>query len=155
LIRQVAYMVRERGFTLAEVLLAVAIIGILMAVALPRVRAAAVGKYRAKGVAQRIVADLRYCRALAVTGGVDHLLAIYPADGQYRIYRDSVDPDNQIGQPRLVDERVTLSGDTLFVFEPGGNAAAGTGTALSVAEGNFRWNISVVVPTGRASMQEQ
>ncbi len=70
-------MDRRRGFTLVEVALVLAVMGIVAALALPRLQGWLV-HLRTRAAANRVAADLAYTRTLAVREGRETRLIIEP-----------------------------------------------------------------------------
>ena len=57
----------KKAYSLVEIILVVLFIGILAAVAVPRLNFSAVSKQKAEAVARQIVTDMRRTRGLAIT----------------------------------------------------------------------------------------
>jgi len=146
---------KVEGFTLVEAMIVVAVLGIIMAIALPRYGSATITKFRIENEARRIQSDLRLTRRLAITNGSDYILEVTPASNVYKIYAGSIDPANQVGETRTIKSEITASGDDEFTFESLGNADAASGTTLSLTEGSIQYDITITIATGRVSIAEQ
>lgn len=74
----------RRGFTLLELTMVMVVVAIVAAVAIPR-QATALHSRRASVAAQRIVADLEYARAQAITGSASQSLVFSTDAEQYSL----------------------------------------------------------------------
>lgn len=145
-------MKNNHGFTLIEALLIILLIGILAAIAIPRMGSSEKSAYSS---ARQIVTDLRYTRTLAVTTGQKHYLKLLPAGGpytSYKIYKDEVDPtvDVQIGDKRKISTKVNCT-STLgeFNFNYLGIGTAGLDGLITIIDGTYTYKVSVNASTGR------
>lgn len=141
----------ERGFSLIELILCVALVGILVKVALPKF---SVSKHMGvKAAARRIAGDFRFARHLAILNGCPYWVVFDPYLNQYKVYKNTVNAQNQISQTRQLDAAIVLSGDTSFAFQSTGQAT--TGSSLTVSTGGYTWGITVTAVTGYVHIQNQ
>jgi type II secretory pathway pseudopilin PulG len=146
---------KNYAFSFVEAILTVAVIAILAAVILPRfikgnfIRRSALGT-----VASGITADIRYTRRLAVTNA-DHYLIKFDFNlKEYRIYKDSLSPANQIGQVKKIPAELSLAGTEQFDFYSLGNAEfSGNGLDIST-DGTHQYKITVEPPSGAVSVEK-
>ncbi|MBU0501878.1 MAG: GspH/FimT family pseudopilin [bacterium] len=143
-------MAQRSGLTLIEVMIIVAVLGVITAIALPRFPILSAKTVETE--ARRIQSDLRLTRRLAITHGNDYILEISPLSNEYNIYNGSVAPANQVGETRTIKPSITASGDSTFTFESLGNAAAGSGTTLTLTSGSDAYDITITIATGRVSI---
>jgi Tfp pilus assembly protein FimT len=145
-------MRNKSGFTITEALLSVLILGILAAVALPRIDF--FGGKSSYIASRNIVSDLRYTRTLAVTSGTRHYLKLLPPGGpnynSYEIYKDSATPV-KIGDTKLISDRVSCSADVEeFKFSYLGVGATGsTNGSITLDDGSISYTIGFIASTGR------
>lgn len=123
----------ERGYTLLELLVVLAIMGLLAAVAVPLMSGPA-ERLHAKAAARAVAEELRGARAQAVARGVIQRVAI---------------------GPRLAPKGVTLSfrgplHDEIDFF-PDGSTSGGT---VLVSHGGTQHRVSVQWPAGRIAIDD-
>lgn len=145
--------VRTRsGFTLVEVMIVIAVLGILMAITLPRF--GGLTERKLENEARRVQSDLRLARTLAVASGVNCFLMIYPLTNEYKIYKGAVAPGNQVGETRIIKSGITASGNDTFIFEALGNANAASGTSMNLTSGSVQYNIAITAATGMVTIAQ-
>ncbi|MFH1776089.1 MAG: GspH/FimT family pseudopilin [Candidatus Omnitrophota bacterium] len=142
---------RQKANTLLEILVVIVFIGILAAVSIPRLSLSFVTKMKLRTAGQRLVADLRYTRRLAVTNNEDYRLSVDASAKEYSLYDSG---DTQYSTTRTVDSAITINADKDFIFGPLGNADSSSDTSVSLSAGSTQYDISVTVATGRVSMSE-
>jgi type II secretion system protein H len=102
----------RRGFTLVELLLVVCILGILLAVSMPRV-AGVHGRLQLRELGKTLGAELRFCQEYAVAKGVPVQVTYLPREQRFRVqaagdaagreFEDLVTPwDGVLAIPRSV-----------------------------------------------------
>lgn len=148
---------QKTAFTLVEAILVVLFLGILAAIAIPRLSLSASSKQKANSLARKIVTDLRRTRRLAIsnaatnpTGFTLRMTAPEPYLG-YQIVDDS---NSVVVDSQTIDSNVRCMGSSLLSFGPLGNLRSGPRSALFiVAEGRV-YKISFVRSTGMVKCTE-
>jgi prepilin-type N-terminal cleavage/methylation domain-containing protein len=148
---------RVRGFSMAEMLLVVIIIGILTAVAVPRFSMATVRTKQDDALIHKLTVDLRKTRMMAIAGGADN------SDGfQLRINTSSPKSyeirnlkTSQTVETFPVDSRVTFSGTTQFSFTPLGALNPAASVQLTVTGENKSWLFDIYGYTGSVKCTKQ
>lgn len=136
------------GFTLVEAILTIAIMGILAMVVLPHfVKEGFLGGLRLRSTTSQIASDIRYTRQLAITNSGHYLIQFDFNQREYRIYKDSALPANQIGETKKIPQETNCSGTSQFDFYSLGNGQF-SGTGLLISEGTNQNRILVEIPTG-------
>lgn len=123
--RRLGFSRRERGLTLLEVVVVIVLLGVLAAVALPRITE---GSFRAAAFAEQVAAALRYAQRLAVASGCEIEVQVDAAAGRYAVRRRADGSDTRCG---------TTGPFTLDVPNPaGGGAFAGVATGgVAITQG--------------------
>jgi Tfp pilus assembly protein FimT len=140
----------RNAFSLLELVVIVSIVGILLYIAVPRLKFDTLGGYKADTVARKIVTDLRRTRSLAISDAANNTqgyeLRQTSSPKGYEIINlntsatvDSHTIDTDIG--------VTWVGGSGFAFGPLGNQLNATSTLAISAEGRV-FDITVVQATG-------
>lgn len=114
--------VNKKAFTLIEAISTVVIMGILAAVVLPRfVKGDFIQSLALRTATTQIASDIRYARKLAIANSGHYLIKFDFSQKEYRIYRDSINPANQIGETKSMPSEITCSGSDQFDFYSLGN----------------------------------
>jgi len=144
------------GFTLIEIAVVVAIMGIILAAGIIRLSPTSVHMAQAEYTAHIIAADLRRAQSQAITDGKSHyvLFAGSLEDfTSYAIYRTESPSDVQVDETRTFPDSVTVTGSTNRVtFTPGGDALENG--AYSVTASGRSFDITVTLATGAVNTQE-
>lgn len=144
----------KRAFTLVEAILTIAIMGILAMVVLPHfVKEGFIGKLTLRSATSQIASDIRYTRQLAVTNSGHYLIQFNFSQKEYKIYKDSALPVNQVGETKKIPPEASCSGTSQFDFYSLGNCLF-NGTGLLISEGTNQNRISVEIPTGAAIIEK-
>lgn len=145
---------RKKAFTLVEAILTVMIMGILAAIVLPRfVKEGFVGGLTLRKTTSQITSDIRYTRQLAITNSGYYLIRFNFVTKEYRIYRNSVSPANQVGETKKIPSSISCSGTNQFGFYSLGNAVfSGSGLNLSLKTRQYR--IRVEPPSGAVVVEK-
>lgn len=146
---------KNKAFSFIEAILTVAVIAILAAVILPRfIKGDFIRGSVLNTAASGIASDIRYTRSLAVTDAGHYLIKFDFNLKEYRIYKDNISPDSQIGQAKKIPAAVLLAGTGQFDFYPLGNAEfSGNGLDIFTDEAN-QYKITVEPPSGAVSVEK-
>jgi len=147
----------RKAFTLAELIIVVAIIGIMAVVAVPRLNYAVISKQKADTIARKIVTDLRRTRSLAIADAASNSegyeLKMVGA-APYTTYEIENSDTGETVDSHTIDSNVSCTGDNTFEFGPLGNLKAGSGSELSVSADGKTYTITIVPATGAAKCAE-
>jgi prepilin-type N-terminal cleavage/methylation domain-containing protein len=148
---------RKEGYTLAELMIVVLIMGVMAAVAIPRLQVKAIRHKKADAVARKIVSDLRRARAMALhdaainANGYEILMIGSPFTG-YQI--DNLDSLETLDTFTFESNVTVTSGADQFDFGPLGNLTKGVGSTLNVSSEEQSYTISFVTATGTVVLTE-
>ena len=149
---QAYVMKRQNAHTLVEMILVVIFVGILAAIALPRINFAIIRKQKADTLASKIVTDLRRIRRLAITDAANNTSGYQinmtggPPFTGYEIV--NLDPPSAVLETHTIDSDVSCTGGAIFKFGPLGNLLAGSGTQLDISAEGRSFTITLIASTG-------
>ncbi|MDR7420070.1 MAG: GspH/FimT family pseudopilin [Armatimonadota bacterium] len=136
----------RRGFSLVEALVAVALLGILVLVAVPRLTTPE--SVQVGVPARHLAADLRLAQRLAIARRATYTLEFSPAAPPYAAYvvrREGAGAEPDF--PKTFAAGVTVTGPPQFTFRPDGSAD-GDGTVTLSSDGVVA-TLQVTAATGR------
>jgi Tfp pilus assembly protein FimT len=139
--------VKKTGYSLAEVIIVVLILGALTFIAVPRLDFSALRSRQAWTVAKTLVTDLRRTRTLAIANAATNTtgFSLRISGSTYQIVNDS---NSATVDSQTIDSHISCGGDTQFLFGPLGSLRSGSGTGLTVSSQGKTYTISVVSATG-------
>lgn len=149
------FMVRKNrnAFSFLELVLIVAIVGILAAIAVPRLKFDTLGRYKADTIARKIVTDLRRTRSLAISNAATNsrgfelqLTGSSPYTGYKIVNRDT----SATVDTFTIDIAVSVvsPSGTLVKFGPLGSILSGSSLQISVAAEGRTFTITIISATG-------
>ena len=128
---------RDSGFTLAELLVTITVVGILLALAAPSM-ATMSRIYGLRGAARQVYAELQNARMAAVTENRGYQFTVTDSRS-YKVLDDQnndqgfADPSEVVISRQLESQGVTLSGNAVTFTARGMASAAGTVTVTDAA----------------------
>jgi prepilin-type N-terminal cleavage/methylation domain-containing protein len=143
-----------RGFVLLELMVTIALLGILLGLMLPRLSSSTITKKDVEITTKNIVTKLRETRQLALSTGSTHYLDINTSSNDFAVYVNSVDIANIVGEKQKYNSSLILSGDIVFAFTSNGSIQTGYGTSLNIAFDTSEWSITVIPATGRIKWEK-
>jgi prepilin-type N-terminal cleavage/methylation domain-containing protein len=151
-------VMRKKGYTLTEVVVVVMVLGVMAAVAIPRLPFAAVHQSEARGEARRLVAELRRVRSMALrdaatnSKGFEMVMDSTGVCTGYDI--DDLDSHDTLDTYVFDDDVTVTAGTNKYDFGPLGNLIKGEGTEITVAFDTVSLTISFVATTGAVILTE-
>lgn len=148
---------QAQAFTLAELIIVVAIIAVFSAVAVPRLNYGVIWKTKADTTARKIVTDLRRTRSQAISQAATNTVGFslnMVASAPYSSYRIENLDTSEVVDTLTIDSDVSCSGGALFKFGPLGNLLSGSNTQLTVSASGKTFTITVTQATGRVECIE-
>ena len=147
---------RIRSFTVVEAILTIVIMGILAMVVLPRfVKTGFIAGLTLRSTSSQIASDIRYTRRLAITNSSHYIIKFDFSQKEYKIYKDSISPENQIGETKKISPDITLTGTDQFDFYSLGNcqlSPISDGLLLSLNTSQYK--ITAEPPTGAVIVEK-
>ncbi|MEN1680106.1 MAG: hypothetical protein AAGJ46_10970 [Planctomycetota bacterium] len=149
----------RRAFSLAEMFAALFLIGLLAAMAAPRVGFTALESADSEGFVRRLALDLAQSRRRAIANGDDHYLQFTRDSGvvaSYAVFRDGASGDTQVDETVTVPggSTVTTSTDVWTYDFSGALTTSGTSSVIRVDGVHFYWLLTVYHATGSTTVDK-
>ncbi len=151
----------HKAFSLAELIIVVLFIGILAAIAVPRIDFAIVSKQKVDTAAQKITTDLRRTRRLAISDAASNTQGFalrLTGVGPYNQYLIRDRSTSIVIDRHGIDSSITCTANgTRFVFGPMGNqdiSLPDTGTSITLSAQGRSFTITVIPATGMVKCVE-
>lgn len=146
-----------RAYTYVELLVVVMIVGILTAVAIPRLQFGLVHRSKVEAAAWKIVTDLRRARSLAITNaatkpdGYGLNIKTTGGDSSYEII-DLATSD--VVDSHTLDPSIIHTGRQSLQFNSFGALKDGSDSSVNLSTTNKTYTISVIAATGMVKCVE-
>lgn len=145
---------RKSSFTLVEAILTIAIMGILAAVVLPHfVKTGFVEGLTLRSAVSQVASDIRLTRRLAITDSGHYIIKFDFSQKEYKIYKNSISPSNQIGEAKKIPSGISCSGTDQFDFYSIGNVLF-SGAGLFLSFNTSQYQIMAELPTGAVVIEK-
>jgi Tfp pilus assembly protein FimT len=150
---------KRKAYSLVELIIIVLIVAALAFIAVPRLQFAALYRQQADTVARKIVTNLRRTRRLAISDAANNtdgfalnMAGTSPYTG-YEIVNLNTSTTITNGT-FSIDSDITCDGGASFQFGPLGNLKIGSGTQLTVTDGEKTFTITITSATGMVKCVE-
>jgi len=150
---------KKAAFSLIELILIVAFIGIFAVIAVPRLNFAIISKQKADTFARKIVTDLRLTRRLAISDAANNTKGFelkMVGSVPYNTYEiENVDTHATVASHTLYSGvLISCISGSRFIFGPLGNIETGSGTGFTVSAEGRSFTITINSATGAVKCVE-
>ena len=147
---------KKAAFSLVELILIVAFLGIFAVIAVPRLNFAAITKHKAEATATKFVTDLRRTRRMAISDAANNTQGFQlkmVGSAPYTVYEIvNLDTSGTVDS-HTIDSDISCTGGDEFSFGPLGNLKAGD-TQLTIAAEGKTFTITIIPATGMTKCVE-
>ncbi len=151
-------MARQKtAFTLIEVILVFLFLGIMAAIAIPRLSHSASSKQKADCLAKKIVTDLRRTRRLAISNAAVNTAGfkLNMTGSPYTGYKIVDANSDETVDSHTIDSAVSCTGGDEFEFGPLGNLLSESDTQLVISvDEKTLFTIDITLATGMVKCTE-
>jgi prepilin-type N-terminal cleavage/methylation domain-containing protein len=147
----------RRAFSLVELIIVVAILGVMAFIAVPRLHASLAIFYKAGTFSQKFMTDLRLTRSTAISSGATNSAGFalqMTGSSPYTGYCIKNLLTNAVTATYSIDPQIRCTGGMNFKFGPLGNLLSGSDTQLTMTAAGKTTIITVVAATGTITFSE-
>jgi prepilin-type N-terminal cleavage/methylation domain-containing protein len=143
----------HKGYSLAELVIVVAIMGVMAAMALPRFSNSLVGKTKAESACYKLIADLRLARSMAIRDAATNDKG-YEIDLTSTSYTIVNTKTSATVASHSFKSGVTVAwlNSNKFIFEPLGDLKGGSGTQITLSAGGRTCTLTFIAATGEIKL---
>jgi len=145
---------RNKGFSLIELSFIIVLMGILIAITVPRLGSDGVSTKRLEVTSKALATDLQYARQLAISTKTTHYVYVDDFNNEFAVYESSVQASNIVKPAYSFNSSISVNGDDTFGFEANGSIVVGSGTSIELDDAGDEWTISVVPATGSIKKEQ-
>ena len=145
------------GYSLIELVIIVIFIGIIAAIAVPRLNLSATSGLKADALAGKIVTDLRHSRRLAISDAALNPsgFTLNMTGGEpYEGYEIKNLQTSETIDSHSIDSNISCTGGEAFQFGPLGNLKASSDTQLLISDSGKTFTVTITAATGTVKCEE-
>jgi prepilin-type N-terminal cleavage/methylation domain-containing protein len=140
-----------RGVTLLEVILVIVIVGILVAIVVPKTNITVTSETSVNGAAYMIASDIRYTQECAMANRVSKSVS-FVAGQNFYTFPATVPSTSGLDPSGRLISGVTTGTTITFTFNSLGEPIAGGGNSVTVSDGATTKTITVLQYTGKVNI---
>ena len=147
----------RRAYTLTEIVVVSIVVGVMAAVAIPRLNLAAIHNQTADTVARKLVTDLRRTRMMAIANASSNTSGYklkMLGSSPYSSYEINNLDTSATVDTHTVDSNIDCTGGSSFQFGPLGNLLGGSDTQLTAGSSGRSFTITITSATGMIKCAE-
>jgi Tfp pilus assembly protein FimT len=148
---------KRAAYSLVELVIIVVFLGVITAVAVPRLNFSTISAQKADTIAWKIVTDLRRTRSLAISNAADNTVGFalnMTGSSPYSGYEIQNLDTSVVVDSHSIDSNINCTGSSQFKFGPLGNLLTGSGNQLVVSASGKTFTISLTSATGMVKCTE-
>ncbi len=148
---------KRTAYSLVELVIVVIFLGVIAAIAVPRLNFSTISGQKADTIAWKIVTDLRRTRSLAISNAAENNAGFalnMTGSAPYSGYEIQNLNTSAIVDSHTIDSNINCTGSSLFKFGPLGNLLAGSGNQLVVSASGKTFTITLTTATGTVKCTE-
>jgi len=156
--RLIVMMAKKRtAYSLVELVIIVVFLGIIAAIAVPKLNFSVILKQKADTIAWKIITDLRRTRSLAISNAANNTAGFalnMTGSDPYSGYEIQNLNTLATVDSHSIDSSINCTGGSQFKFGPLGNLLAGSDNQLAVSASGKTFTIAVAAATGMIKCTE-
>lgn len=148
---------KRTAYSLVELVIVVIFLGVIAAIAVPRLNFAIISGQKTDTTAWKIVTDLRRTRSLAVSNAAENTTGFalnMTGSAPYSGYEIQNLNTSAIVDSHTIDSNINCTGSNQFKFGPLGNLLTGSGNQLIVSASGKTFTITLTTATGAIKCTE-
>ena len=148
---------KRNAYSLVELVIVMIFLGVIAAIAVPRLNYSTITKQKADTVAWKIVTDLRRTRSLAISNAAENTAGFamnMTGSSPYSGYEIQNLDTSAIVDSHSIDSNINCTGSSQFKFGPLGNLLTGSGNQLIVSASGKTFTITLTTATGTVKCTE-
>lgn len=148
---------KKPAYSFVEVIIVVIFLGIIAAIAVPKLNFSVTSKQQAESLSRKIVTDLRRTRMLAISNAAENNTGFalnMTGSSPYTGYEIQNLNTSEVIETFIVDSDISCTGGDNFQFGPLGNLVTGSDNQLVVSSSGKTCTISIIPATGMVKCEE-
>jgi Tfp pilus assembly protein PilE len=144
-------MTKRTAYSFIEIIIVVIFLGVIAAIAVPKLNFSVTSKQQAEALAGKIVTDLRRTRMLSISSAATNTAGFalnMTGSSPYTGYEIRNLDTSEVVDTFTIDSGVSCTGGDNFQFGPLGNLLAGSDNQLVISASGKTCTISILTATG-------